>query len=82
MEKIQVSTKIVKHSVLNRFSFSCFWIETFDRKMKLLVENYSHCCQISCFSKGAYNQNLHNVKRQPVNVIILLNVCQHIFLTL
>ena len=37
--------------------------------MKLLVENYLHYCQISCFSKGAYNQTLHYVKCQPVNVI-------------
>ena len=50
--------------------------------MKLLVEHYSHYRQISCFSKGAQNQTLHNVKCQTVNVIVLVNVCQHIFLKL
>ena len=50
--------------------------------MKLLVGNYSHFCQISCFSKRESNQTLHYVKCQSGNVIVLVNVCQHIFLTL
>ena len=37
--------------ILKRFSLSCFWVYTFDRKLKLLVENYSHYCQISCLAR-------------------------------
>ena len=49
--------------------------ETFSRKLFALLPD-------KLFQQGGINQTLHYVKFQPVNVIVLVNVCQHIFLTL
>ena len=68
-----------------RFSFNpvfTFWLLDLNIgwKMKLWAEKYPRYRQICCFSKVNLNQTIHCARCQQVNFIILINVCQHIWI--
>ena len=55
------------------FTILLFKSKYIGRRIKLLAENYSSYCKISCLGKGTSNF----VKCGPVDVIVLINVCQY-----